>query len=370
MRKILLTVFAVALLFGNTEAQEIACKINNYSIQKGFKGSGLPIHGVEVGYVKSLGKLFNFYMPLRLGPRAEVKNTVNSETIKTQMIGTIALDFALQAKYDNGHNFVVPFISAGMGFELYDRGLELGAPIGGGLNFRIKPKVFITLATQYRLPLTKTSPEGFCHSLGVIVNLRQKETNEKPFVSKLPVQKTNSLEQYALLEAQAQAQKEAEILEKIQKEAEAKEAAELTARVAAAQAEADERAKMAAITPIEVSTEVQEVLDFALKGVQFETGSAQLTQSSYAILDELATTLEKNPTLKISIEGHTDRTGNESINIKLSEARAKACKTYLTSKGVNAERLKESGFGSTRPVSDNDTPEGRTLNRRVEFIPF
>ena len=127
---------------------------------------------------------------------------------------------------------------------------------------------------------------------------------------------------------------------------------------------------MAAITPIEVSTEVQEVLDFALKGVQFETGSAQLTQSSYAILDELATTLEKNPTLKISIEGHTDRTGNESINIKLSEARAKACKTYLTSKGVNAERLKESGFGSTRPVSDNDTPEGRTLNRRVEFIPF
>jgi outer membrane protein OmpA-like peptidoglycan-associated protein len=399
MRKNLLSALAATLLVGATQAQEVACKINNYSIHTGFKNSGFPVHGLEVGYIQHLGKLFDLYVPVRVGPRGDVKRTVNTEVTKTLMMGAFAADVAIQAKYDNGHNFVIPFISTGVGVEQYDGGLELGSPVGGGLNFRVKPKVLVSLTTNYRFCLNPTAPVGFCHSLGVIVNLRNKEANEKPFISKKPVNSIHSDEDYAKQEAEAQAKKAEEarvkaaneaLLEqqanaaataKAQKEAQAKADAESALKAAkeaqakqeaelAAKAEEVRLAKMQATVPVEVSTEVQKVLNYALKGVQFETGSAQLIQSSYPILDELAATMAQNPNLRISIEGHTDRTGNESINMKLSEARAKACMTYLISKGVSSERLKESGLGSTRPLSDNNTDEGRSMNRRVEFVPF
>lgn len=397
MRKDLLSALAATLLVGAIQAQEVACKINNYSIHTGLKSSDFPVHGLEVGYIQHLGKVFDLYVPLRVGPRGDVKRTVNTEITKTLMMGTFAMDAAIQAKYDNGHNFVIPFISTGVGVERYDGGLELGAPVGGGLNFRVRPKVLVSLATNYRFCMNPTSPVGFCHSLGVIVNLRNKEANEKPFISKMPVNSTRSDEDYAKQEAEAQAKraeeariktqkeaqekKEADAIAKANKEAKAKADAELTLKAAkeaqakqeaelAAKAEEVRRAKMQATVPVEVSTEVQKVLNYALKGVQFETGSAQLISSSYPILDELAATMAQNPNLRISIEGHTDRTGNESINLKLSEARAKICRTYLMSRGVSSERLKESGFGSTRPLSDNDTNEGRSMNRRVEFVPF
>lgn len=386
MRKNLLAVMTATMFVGASQAQEVACRVNNYTLHKGLKNAEMPVQGLEIGYIKHLSKVFDVYLPVRLGPRGEVKKTINSDIIKTQMQGTAAADIAIQAKYDNGHNFLIPFVSVGTGIEWYHNGLELGAPVGGGLNFRAAPRVLVSLATNYRFPMTSTSPEGFCHSLGVIINLKGKE--EKPFMSKMPENKTNSAEDYAKMaaeaqakrdaEAQAQAKRDADAIEKAKKEAEAIAKAneemrkKRDAEIAAEKAKAEEvtRAKMQASVPVVVSSEVQKVLNYALKGVQFETGSAQLTQSSFSILDEVATTMAKNPDLRISIEGHTDRTGNESINMKLSEARAKTCRSYLMTKGINGERLKESGFGSTRPISDNDTPEGRTLNRRVEFVPF
>ncbi|MBL7817114.1 MAG: OmpA family protein [Saprospiraceae bacterium] len=371
MRISLLTAIASTLLVGATQAQEVAYRINNYSIHKGIKSSGFLIHGAEIGYLKSLNQTFDLYLPLRVGPRGEAKKVVNSETTKYEMMGTFALDMALQAKYDNGKNRIIPFVSAGVGAELYDSGVELGAPVGAGINVRITPKVKATIASNYRLPFNETTPNGFCHSLGVIVNLKgKKKENETPFISKMPEKQPKINEEYARIEAETRAKKEAEA----QAEADRKRlAAEQKAKEesdALAKAEAAKQAKMSATVAVEVAPEVKKVLDYALKGVQFETGSAQLTQASYAILDEVALTMYKNLDLRISIEGHTDRTGNESINQKLSEARAKTCMTYLVTKGIKSERLQTKGFGSSKPVSDNETNEGRSLNRRVEFIPF
>jgi outer membrane protein OmpA-like peptidoglycan-associated protein len=70
----------------------------------------------------------------------------------------------------------------------------------------------------------------------------------------------------------------------------------------------------------------------------------------------------------LTIEGHTDSTATAAYNQELSQRRAAAVKSYLQAGGIDAARLSTVGHGASRPVSDNDTPVGRALNRRVEFI--
>lgn len=111
----------------------------------------------------------------------------------------------------------------------------------------------------------------------------------------------------------------------------------------------------------------REVLSFAMKAVQFELGKATLKPESNAILNQIFNIMKKYPDYKLAIEGHTDNTGSSDVNQKLSESRAKSCYDYLSQKGIPASRLSYKGFGQTRPIADNSTYSGRTLNRRVEF---
>ena len=111
----------------------------------------------------------------------------------------------------------------------------------------------------------------------------------------------------------------------------------------------------------------REVLSFAMKAVQFELGKATLKSESYTVLNQIADIMRRYPDYKLSIEGHTDNTGSSEVNQKLSQSRARACYEYLMQRGIPAERLSYKGFGQTRPIADNSTYSGRTLNRRVEF---
>lgn len=106
---------------------------------------------------------------------------------------------------------------------------------------------------------------------------------------------------------------------------------------------------------------------FDAKKVQFVSGSATLTKAAKAELDKGATILSEHPDIKISIEGHTDNTGKEAANQKLSEKRAEAVKAYFVKKGISADRLVTVGYGQSNPVADNKTVKGRAENRRVEF---
>lgn len=79
--------------------------------------------------------------------------------------------------------------------------------------------------------------------------------------------------------------------------------------------------------------------------------------------------LKDHPDLRLSIEGHTDATGNEQHNQELSERRAASVKAFLVSEyGIDGSRLQTKGFGQSKPVADNNTPEGRQQNRRVELV--
>ena len=104
----------------------------------------------------------------------------------------------------------------------------------------------------------------------------------------------------------------------------------------------------------------------ALRNVFFNTASYELLPASHTELDKLAKLMFLNPDLRIEIEGHTDDVGAEGENLRLSQDRATAVLTYLTKKGITADRLVAKGYGETRPMATNDTEEGRALNRRTE----
>ncbi len=113
----------------------------------------------------------------------------------------------------------------------------------------------------------------------------------------------------------------------------------------------------------------EEVAKFtgAIKGINFETGSARILPSSFPVLDDAVKVLTEYKSLRLKIDGHTDNQGLADKNQKLSEERAASVKAYLVSKGIDESRLVTAGHGDTKPVEDNATPKGRAANRRIEF---
>ena len=111
----------------------------------------------------------------------------------------------------------------------------------------------------------------------------------------------------------------------------------------------------------------KELLEIALR-IQFETSRAVLLPASKKELDTVAEWIQTHPVAgTIRVEGHTDNVGSAESNLTLSTERAQAVVTYLTKKGVPANRLEAKGFGDQRPIGDNTTADGRKANRRVEF---
>jgi outer membrane protein OmpA-like peptidoglycan-associated protein len=115
------------------------------------------------------------------------------------------------------------------------------------------------------------------------------------------------------------------------------------------------------LQPIEVNANV------VLKNIFFETGKFDLKKESEAELDNLVELLKENNTMVIQINGYTDNVGKPADNLALSNNRSKSVVAYLVRKGIEPARLLSKGFGETRPVSDNNTDEGRAKNRRTEL---
>ncbi len=105
----------------------------------------------------------------------------------------------------------------------------------------------------------------------------------------------------------------------------------------------------------------------SLRILQFEIGTDRLTPGDQKYLDSMAVALAKIPTVTLEISGHTDNTGSAKRNYKLSQARANRVRGYLIGKGTVARRIRAVGYGSSQPLTTNDTPEGRGMNRRVEL---
>ncbi len=120
---------------------------------------------------------------------------------------------------------------------------------------------------------------------------------------------------------------------------------------------------------IYITEEDKKVVKDAIKNLEFDLGKATIRDHSLPSLDRVAQLLiDKNFSLKLA--GHTDNTGSDELNMRLSKDRAEAIKAYLVSKGANASRIEATGYGETQPIATNKTAAGRQANRRVEFTLF
>ncbi len=117
-----------------------------------------------------------------------------------------------------------------------------------------------------------------------------------------------------------------------------------------------------------IEEEITKVLEQALHGIKFVYGKDVITNSSYEILNNLVDILTKNPMYRLLINGHTDSSGREAGNLRLSQRRAELVKKYLIDSGVEEDRLTATGYGETMPIENNATSQGRAKNRRVELI--
>lgn len=107
---------------------------------------------------------------------------------------------------------------------------------------------------------------------------------------------------------------------------------------------------------------------FVTTGIKFEVNKATLKPESMGTINYVVKMMTDHPELKFSVEGHTDSDGDENLNQKLSEARAKVVMAKLTELGIDPQRLTSQGFGENHPLSSNTNSEGKAQNRRVEFV--
>ena len=112
---------------------------------------------------------------------------------------------------------------------------------------------------------------------------------------------------------------------------------------------------------------IEKGASIVLKNIFFESNKYNLQPESMNELNKVVALLNENPNLKIQIDGHTDNVGQAKDNLILSENRAKAVVSYLLSKGINAQRLGYKGYGSGKPMAENTTEKGKSLNRRTEL---
>lgn len=139
---------------------------------------------------------------------------------------------------------------------------------------------------------------------------------------------------------------------------------ERQARAAAEQRTADALTKMKGMT----AKQDQRGLVLTLSGsVLFATGKSELLPGAQKRLEDVVTALKEDPR-SITIVGHTDSTGSEDRNMSLSQKRAEAVRTYLTTHGIPEDRVTAQGMGQSQPIADNKSAEGRANNRRVEII--
>jgi outer membrane protein OmpA-like peptidoglycan-associated protein len=116
------------------------------------------------------------------------------------------------------------------------------------------------------------------------------------------------------------------------------------------------------LKPIEVG------MSYNLNDIYFDFNSADLRPESKIVIEEFKNFLFENPTIKVSIQGHTDNVGNDQDNLILSESRARSVYQHLLDLGMPANRIDYKGFGESKPVVSNATESGRSRNRRTEFV--
>lgn len=303
---------------------------------------------------------------------------------------------------------VVPYIQVGVGGAYAQRKFMAQIPIGAGLQFKLGEETFLHLNTNYRVPVTDRANYSLMHSFGITAALKQRKAPEpKVVVPEVPKDRDGDgvldsvdvcpdVPGLATLKGCPDTDKDGIAdnedkcptvagLAKYQgcpvpdsdKDGINDENDKCPTVPGVARYEGcpipdgdgdgvnDEEDKCPAVAGVAENFGCPKI-SFEPAKVLFKTGSAVLLPQGKQELDRVVTFLAENSGFSVEVNGHTDNTGSDKVNNPLSLKRAEAAKAYLVKKGVDASRLYTEGFGSSQPVDTNDTPEGRSQNRRVE----
>ncbi len=399
MKKILTLTLVLTVFLANAQNPSgVAFKLNNSNFYKPAgvdnPGDWSDVQGAEIGYQKQLTNWLDLYVPVRIGA-ADVLDTKTN--IKKQ-VSVFGLDLTGQLKYFKPTQILNPYLFAGLGAQYTRDKFDLGIPAGAGLNVLLGQGLHLNVQYGLRTSLTdfRSSYQG---AAGLLFGFGGKRSADEeittPLTDVMPVKKP--MVNTAEMEAKWKAECDARIAE-MQTAFDAKMAtyktecdtriSELTAQYEAKiknmKTEVVSTPATTVVTKTDpmvseiviqgaskvTTTETRKVLNDAMEGVQFETGSSKIMASSFSRLNNVVRILKASGAMNLSITGHTDNQGAEAANQALSAARAKACMDYIISKGIGAARLRSAGMGSASPRASNDTKEGRFQNRRVEFSQF
>jgi OOP family OmpA-OmpF porin len=135
----------------------------------------------------------------------------------------------------------------------------------------------------------------------------------------------------------------------------------------AAPAQQTQQATAPAQQPVEQPAPPAPKPDYNFSNIQFEFNSSVLKTDSYPVLDKAASNMKIDPSVKFNLSGYASIEGTDEHNMMLSEDRANSVKVYLINSGVSSTQLTATGYGTSSPIGDNSTEDGRALNRRVEM---
>ncbi|HHG83776.1 MAG TPA: OmpA family protein [Bacteroidetes bacterium] len=339
-RPALLTAF-FALLF-NVNTMYAQTDMSKWSI--GFFPGILQYHGSdgnEFFKLKQSTPAVDLGVGRRLSSSFDVEGHFMGGNLDWPAQDTSSTDFSTKVfdlgaqlvyKFANGYILkedatIAPFLYAGINGMKSDPGYGADIPLGGGINFRFDDLFSMQWRTTFK-PTTRKEFNMIQHSIGFVWHLGKKE--EKEVVEIAPDRDKDGV------------------------------------------ADIDDRCPD--VPGIqgnngcpEIDNETREVLSAALTGIQFQTSKDLLKAESRPILDRVVSLMQKHPEYHLFIEGHTDSSGDDGMNLDLSKRRAKTAMQYLIDHGISADRLQSEGYGETQPIADNNTKEGRARNRRVAF---
>jgi outer membrane protein OmpA-like peptidoglycan-associated protein len=312
---------------------------------------------------------------------------------------------------------VVPFLDLGAGASQYDGHFGAFLPVGVGLQLNIADAAFLLLNSQYRVAVTENASYHFYHSIGIAGTIGKAKVVEPKAV---PIPVVTDRDHDGILDSLDACPDEAG-LEALQgcpdkdgdgiadKDDKCPDVSGLAKYQGCPIPDTDkdgindEEDKCPNVPGVArydgcpvpdtdgdgvndeedkcpkevgpasnfgcpvIDVVVVEKVNKAAENIFFATGSSRLLAKSFKSLKEVAQILKDNPSYNIDVDGHTDNTGSDELNQKLSENRANAVKQYLIGNNISAERIVATGFGERKPIADNNTAVGRSKNRRVEM---
>jgi OOP family OmpA-OmpF porin len=347
--------------------------------------------GLGFGFTKGMSNHLDWQLNLNGCYTDSVTDKLSLSAEKNMLLQA---DFSLRARMFGEHKVVQPYLGAGLGFSLYRSKFGVYVPAGVGLQFSIFKEAYVLVNSQYRFGLTNIN-NHFYYSIGVAGTVGKRKPGvaapKKEVTPPIVIVAARDRDSDGIVDTVDLCPDEAGLAifngcpdtdnDGIPNKNDNCPTVPGIAKYQGCpipdrdkDGVNDEEDKCIDVPGVKenagcpiIRKEIRELVDSAAKHIFFRTGSAELLPASYASLDKVVKVLKENPDVKISIEGHTDNVGKPDANQQLSERRAQSVLQYFKTNGITENRLSAKGFGLDQPIADNNTAEGRAMNRRVEL---